>query len=113
MTGLAPGCRIVTASQGMIEHVLIRMQQDWVKSHPGAPIDDFMKKAAASEELRKFGRDWTTSRPRERGRHPLSRRSRGPGHQYQRLAEEEPASDVPADWERLEAAFKRAQTEVC
>jgi len=59
MTGLAPGCRVITASQGMIEHVLIRLQQDWAKSHPGAPLDEFMKKAAASEELKKFGRDWT------------------------------------------------------
>lgn len=108
MTGLAPGCRVVTASQGMIEHALFRMQQEWAKSHPGAPLDEFMKKAAASEELKKFGRDWVAYQAAANAdaiRYLVDRGVRViniSGLLRQSLF---PAA---ADWDRLQAAFKHA-----
>ena len=108
MTGLAPGCRIVTASQGMIEHVLIRMQQDWAKSHPGAPIDEFMKKVAASEELKKFGLDWTSFQAAANADAILYLVDRGVRVINISGLLRKSLFRVAADWERLEAAFKHA-----
>ncbi|MCX6560764.1 MAG: S8 family serine peptidase [Candidatus Aminicenantes bacterium] len=108
MIGLAPDCRIVTASQGMIEHVLIRMQQDWAKSHPGAPIDEFMKKAAASEELKKFGRDWTSFQAAANADAILYLVDRGVRVINISGLLRKSLFRVAADWDRLEAAFKHA-----
>jgi len=108
MTGLAPGCRVVTASQGMIEHVLVRMQQEWVKATPGAPIDGFMKKVAASEEIKKSGRDWIAYQAAANAdaiRYLVDRGVRViniSGLLRKSLFQ------VPADWDRLEAAFRHA-----
>ena len=108
MTGLAPGCRVVTASQGMIEHTLFRMQQDWVKSHPGAPLDEFMKKAAASEELKKFGRDWTTYQAAANADAVLYLVDRGVRVINISGLLRKSLYRIAADWDRLEAAFKHA-----
>lgn len=63
MTGLAPGCRVLTASQGMIEHVLLKLRNEWIKAHPDAAPSEALK--ARSELMRKhrkeierFGTDW-------------------------------------------------------
>jgi subtilisin family serine protease len=59
MAGLAPRCRVLTASQGMIEHDLFRMQRKFFEDHPKASLADFQKELAAhKEEIAKFGRDW-------------------------------------------------------
>jgi thermitase len=108
MTGLAPGCRVVTASQGMIEHVLIKMQQDWAKSHPGAPIDEFMKIAAASEELKKFGRDWTSYQAAANANAILYLVDRGVRVINISGLLRRSLYKVAAEWERLEAAFQHA-----
>ncbi len=108
MTGLAPGCRIVTASQGMIEHVLLRMQQEWAKANPGASIDEFMKKAAASEELKKFGRDWTSYQAAANADAVLYLVDRGVRVINISGLLRKSLFPVAADWDRLQAAFKHA-----
>lgn len=108
MTGLAPGCRIVTASQGMIEHVLFRMQQDWIKSHPGAPLDEFMKKVAASEEMKKFGRDWATYQAAANADAVLYLVDRGVRVINISGLLRKSLFRIAGDWDRLEAAFKHA-----
>ncbi len=61
MTGLAPGCRIITASLGMIEHKLIKLQEEFMKAHPDAKLADFQSVMAAhGKELQAFGEAWTT-----------------------------------------------------
>lgn len=108
MTGLAPGCRIVTASQGMIEHVLLRMQQEWAKANPGASIDEFMKKAAASEELKTFGRNWTSYQAAANADAILYLVDRGVRVINISGLLRKGLFPIAADWDRLEAAFKHA-----
>ena len=63
MTGLAPGCKVLTASQGMIEHVLLKLRSDWIREHPNAtPAASHKARMELMREHRKeierFGRDW-------------------------------------------------------
>jgi subtilisin family serine protease len=59
MVGLAPRCRILTASQGMIEHALVKMQSKFFKEHPMATLADWQKELANQKgTLEKFGRAW-------------------------------------------------------
>ncbi len=63
MTGLAPDCKVLTASQGMIEHAMLRLQSDWVKEHPNATPAEAGKARMSvmrehRNELVKFGEDW-------------------------------------------------------
>ena len=59
MTGLAPRCRVLTASQGMLEHRLVQMQMKFFRDNPKASLADFAKEMAAHQkELETFGRDW-------------------------------------------------------
>lgn len=51
--GLAPDCRILTASQGTIEHVLLRLQKG---VEPGKLTEVI---AAHRDEVMKFGEEWT------------------------------------------------------
>jgi len=61
MTGLAPGCRIITASLGMIDHKLLRLELEFLKAHPDAKLADFQSVMAAhGKELQAFGEAWTT-----------------------------------------------------
>jgi subtilisin family serine protease len=34
MVGLAPRCKVLTVSQGMIEHTLVKLQSQYFKDHP-------------------------------------------------------------------------------
>jgi subtilisin family serine protease len=59
MVGLAPACRVLTASQGMLEHTLLKIQQKFFQDHPEASYADFQKEfIARAAELSKFGQDW-------------------------------------------------------
>ena len=66
MVGLAPRCKVLTASQGMIEHVMMKMmaaRNKFLREHPdateaeiGRARDEFMKEH--EEEIQRFARDW-------------------------------------------------------
>ena len=43
MVGLAPHCRVLTASQGMVEHTLVKMQRKFFRDDPKASLTDFQK----------------------------------------------------------------------
>jgi subtilisin family serine protease len=59
MVGLAPRCRVLTASQGMIEHSLVKMQTKFFQDNPKATLGDLQKEMMKQPEtLRKFGQDW-------------------------------------------------------
>ncbi len=63
MTGLAPGCRVLSASQGMIEHVLLKLRNTWIKAHPDANPAEAMKARSDlirehRKEIERFGTDW-------------------------------------------------------
>lgn len=72
MAGLAPGCRILASSHGMIEHVLLKLRSEYLKEHPDADLSEpnpetfkVMGKLMAehSEEVKEFGERWTTYIP--------------------------------------------------
>jgi subtilisin family serine protease len=59
MVGLAPRCRVLTASQGMIEHTLLKLQTRFFRERPKATLADLQKEMLKQPEtLQKFGRDW-------------------------------------------------------
>jgi subtilisin family serine protease len=61
MTGLAPGCRILASSHGMIEHFLLKLRSEYLKDHPGADYSEGLKVMAEhQDELKEFGEKWTT-----------------------------------------------------
>lgn len=61
MAGLAPDCRVLAASIGLIEHKLLKLQKDFVKNNPGASMTDLQKEMARrQDELKAFAESWTT-----------------------------------------------------
>ena len=59
MVGLAPHCKVLTASQGMIEHTLLKTQREYVRDHPESTLAELqaeMRKHQSAHE--NFGRDW-------------------------------------------------------
>jgi thermitase len=59
MVGLAPHCRVLTASQGMLEHTLFKLQTKFFREHPSAKLPDFQKEMVKHLlEVAKFGREW-------------------------------------------------------
>jgi subtilisin family serine protease len=61
MTGLSPGCRILTASLGVIEHKLLRLELDFMKTHSDAKLADLQSEMAAhGKEMEAWGKAWTT-----------------------------------------------------
>lgn len=59
MIGLAPRCRVLTVSQGMIEHTLLKMQTKFYQEHPKATLADLQTEMMKQgETLMKFGQDW-------------------------------------------------------
>ena len=61
MSGLAPGCRILTASLGMIEHKLLKLQKKFMKDHPKGSFADLQKEMMKHrEQLKEFGAKWTS-----------------------------------------------------
>jgi subtilisin family serine protease len=61
MVGLAPECRILTASHGVIEHKLLKLQQEFLKNNPDATLSEWQEEIAKhAEELEEWGNQWTT-----------------------------------------------------
>ena len=59
MVGLAPRCRVLTASQGMIEHTPAKIQTKFFLEHPKATVADLqMEMMKHPLTLMKFGTDW-------------------------------------------------------
>jgi len=59
MIGLAPRCRVLTASQGMIEHAVLKMQTKFFQEHPKATFADWQQEMIWHlVTITKFGRDW-------------------------------------------------------
>jgi subtilisin family serine protease len=59
MVGLAPRCRVLTASQGMIEHTLVKAQRAFFQKNPKATLADLQQEMMKQPEaLKKFGQDW-------------------------------------------------------
>ncbi len=59
MSGLAPKCRVLTASQGMTEHALLKLQTQFLRDNPEASLADLQKEMSKhSDTLRKFGEEW-------------------------------------------------------
>jgi membrane-anchored mycosin MYCP len=53
VSGFAPGCRVVTAAQGSIDHVMVKL------SKSGDPAGLEQRLAAHRDELQKFGAAWS------------------------------------------------------
>jgi subtilisin family serine protease len=59
MVGLAPRCRVLTASQGMIEHTPAKIQTKFFQEHPKATVADLqMEMMKHPLTLMQFGKDW-------------------------------------------------------
>ena len=61
MVGLAPECRILTASLGVIEHRLLKLQKEFMKNNPDATLSELQEEMAKhTEELKECGNQWTS-----------------------------------------------------
>jgi thermitase len=61
MTGLAPRCRVLAASLGMIEHKMAKRQKKFMQDHPEAGPGEWGKAMRSKEnraEMRSFAREW-------------------------------------------------------
>jgi subtilisin family serine protease len=61
MVGLAPRCRALTASQGTIEHAMVKRQNQFFRDHPKATFADWQKESlmpANVLQVAKFAADW-------------------------------------------------------
>ena len=62
MVGLAPDCRVLTASQGMIEHTLIKLLGEFHAKHPDASFREVQRRVFGKhrKSLESFGVKWVT-----------------------------------------------------
>jgi subtilisin family serine protease len=61
MTGLAPRCRVLAASLGMIEHKMAKLQKKFLRDHPEAGPSEWGKFMSSKEnqaEMFRFAKDW-------------------------------------------------------
>ena len=59
MIGLAPTCRVLAASQGMIEHALVKLRREFYEGNPEAQESDFQQEIVKhSAEVQQFGARW-------------------------------------------------------
>ena len=61
MTGLAPRCRVLAASLGMIEHKMAKLQKKFMQDHPEAGPSEWGKAISSKEnraEMFSFAKDW-------------------------------------------------------
>jgi subtilisin family serine protease len=59
MAGLAPRCKVLAASQGMVEHTLVKLQARFFRDHPKASLAEYQTMLHQhKEEVGKFGREW-------------------------------------------------------
>ena len=60
MVGLAPRCKALTASTGVIEHHIYKFQKKFFEGHPDASLADLQKEMAKrQDELVKWAREWS------------------------------------------------------
>lgn len=60
MSGLAPRCKALTASQGTLDHKLIKFQHKFFRQNPEATMQDFQKELLNSAAaLRSWGVEWS------------------------------------------------------
>jgi subtilisin family serine protease len=65
MMGLAPECRVLTASLGMIEHKLLKLLNEIQQKTANAGLAEMQKEMAKhQDELKKFGEEWTSYQAR-------------------------------------------------
>ena len=56
---LAPKCRILTASTGVIEHPLLRLKKQFFREHPDATMKDFQQELVRhAPELQQWSKRW-------------------------------------------------------
>ena len=58
MWGLAPGCSVLTAAQGMPVHELLRWRQDFLAKNPNASGAEIAKAISQTPSLKAFGDRW-------------------------------------------------------
>lgn len=59
MKGLAPDCPVLTASIGLQEHALVKLQKEFFRDNPGANMADFQKEMVRRQaELKAFTDKW-------------------------------------------------------
>jgi thermitase len=60
MIGLAPDCKILTASTGIVEQLLLKLKSKFDQEHPNADLSEFQKEMMKHmDELKEFGSKWT------------------------------------------------------
>jgi thermitase len=61
MMGLAPECKVLTASLGMIEHKLLKLLKELQQKSPNAGMAELQKEMIKhADELKKLGEEWTS-----------------------------------------------------
>jgi thermitase len=61
MIGLAPGCKVMTASLGMIEHKLLKLLSEIQQKAGQGGLAELQKEMAKhQDELKRFGEEWTS-----------------------------------------------------
>jgi thermitase len=61
MIGLAPECKLLTASLGMIEHKLLKLLKELQQKSPNAGMAELQKEMMKhADELKKLGEEWTS-----------------------------------------------------
>jgi subtilisin family serine protease len=59
MVGLAPHCKVLTASQGMIEHAPVRLRREYLHDHPQATSAEIQVEMQKHRDvMERFGQDW-------------------------------------------------------
>ena len=63
MAGLAPGCRVLACSHGMIENFIMKLQSEYMKEHPDVDFAEGLAEgmkmlARRQEEVQEFGKKW-------------------------------------------------------
>jgi subtilisin family serine protease len=60
MCGLAPGCKVLTACQGTIEHKILKWRNEYFREHPKATMKEFQVEFLKHGlELAGWARDWS------------------------------------------------------
>jgi subtilisin family serine protease len=59
MVGLAPRCHVLTASHGIIEHAILKLQKEFLKDCPKASLEQIGKEMLKHQNvLKTFATDW-------------------------------------------------------
>jgi subtilisin family serine protease len=59
--GLAPGCKVLTACQGTIDHKLLKLQREFFRDHPDAKMWEFsLEMLKNAPTIVPFTREWAT-----------------------------------------------------